>query len=148
MEIEEALVLKGEFVVEGKAVPVQFYEGKIVYGDKVIPLSFSTIAKVFRTDGKILSSGNFEGFSIEGSHTGTFLSQDQQLMLEVREYFRKRINLRGFHELFKAIKKIGKGSFASVYLAERLEDKLMVAVKAFSKEALREDEKGMLPLIN
>lgn len=78
----------------------------------------------------------------------TFLSDDQALMHEVRDFFRARVSLRGFHELFKAIKKIGKGSFASVYLAERLEDKKMMAVKAFSKEALREDEKGMAPLIN
>ena len=45
------------------------------------------------------------------------------------------MNQRGFHELFRAHKKIGKGNFASVYLAERLEDGLFFAVKAFSKEA-------------
>jgi serine/threonine protein kinase len=48
----------------------------------------------------------------------------------------KIMNQRGFHSLFKPIKKIGKGNFASVYLAERLEDKKLVAVKAFSKETL------------
>jgi calcium-dependent protein kinase len=36
--------------------------------------------------------------------------------------------------LFKAHKKIGKGNFASVYLAERHEDGKFFAVKAFSKE--------------
>jgi len=46
----------------------------------------------------------------------------------------KRINQRNFHKLFKAKKKIGKGAFATVYLAERLMDKRMFAVKAFSKE--------------
>lgn len=46
-----------------------------------------------------------------------------------------RLNQRGFHELFKPIKKIGKGNFASVYLAIRLEDEKKFAVKAFSKEA-------------
>jgi len=45
----------------------------------------------------------------------------------------KKINQRNFHKLFKAKKKIGKGAFASVYLAERLDDHRMVAVKAFSK---------------
>lgn len=45
----------------------------------------------------------------------------------------KRINQRNFHKLFKAKKKIGKGAFATVYLAERLRDHKMVAVKAFSK---------------
>jgi serine/threonine protein kinase len=28
----------------------------------------------------------------------------------------------GFHHMFKVFKKIGKGNFASVYLAERIED--------------------------
>jgi len=45
----------------------------------------------------------------------------------------KRINQRNFHKLFKAKKKIGKGAFATVYLAERLRDHKLVAVKAFSK---------------
>jgi calcium-dependent protein kinase len=45
----------------------------------------------------------------------------------------KKINQRNFHKLFKAKKKIGKGAFATVYLAERLRDHQMVAVKAFSK---------------
>ena len=38
--------------------------------------------------------------------------------------------------MFRPIRKIGKGNFASVYLAERYEDSKMVAVKAFSKQAL------------
>jgi len=37
--------------------------------------------------------------------------------------------------MFKPIKKIGKGNFASVYLAEKITDKEKYAVKAFSKEA-------------
>ena len=45
----------------------------------------------------------------------------------------KKINQRNFHKLFKAKRKIGKGAFAAVYLAERLTDNKMVAVKAFSK---------------
>jgi len=45
------------------------------------------------------------------------------------------MNQMGFHEKFKPIKKIGKGNFASVYLAEKIDDKGKYAVKAFSKEA-------------
>ena len=52
-----------------------------------------------------------------------------------RDSLAERINQRGFHELMKPIKKIGKGNFASVYLATRLEDQLKFAIKAFSKEA-------------
>ena len=34
-----------------------------------------------------------------------------------RSILKAKINQRGFHEQFKPIKKIGKGNFASVYLA-------------------------------
>ena len=54
----------------------------------------------------------------------------------------KKINQRNFHQLFKAKKKIGKGAFATVYLAERLTDKKLVAVKAFSKEKQYSGDKG------
>lgn len=42
---------------------------------------------------------------------------------------------RRFHEFYKGVKKIGKGNFASVYLTERVQDKMKFAVKAFQKEA-------------
>lgn len=60
----------------------------------------------------------------------------------------KKINQRNFHQLFKAKKKIGKGAFASVYLAERLTDQKMVAVKAFSKEKQFSGDKGKESLEN
>lgn len=44
------------------------------------------------------------------------------------------ITRENFHEFFKPIKKIGKGNFASVYLARDLNKKREVAVKAFMKE--------------
>jgi serine/threonine protein kinase len=44
------------------------------------------------------------------------------------------INQRGFHELFKPLRKLGKGNFASVYEVERLTDLRRFAVKAFSKQ--------------
>ena len=58
------------------------------------------------------------------------------------------MNQRGFHKLFKAKKRIGKGAFATVYLAERLRDKKMVAVKAFSKEKQFAGDKGRESLEN
>jgi serine/threonine protein kinase len=45
------------------------------------------------------------------------------------------LNQIGFHKLYKPIKKIGKGGFATVYEVERLTDKKKFAVKAFSKAA-------------
>ena len=40
----------------------------------------------------------------------------------------------GFHDIYRAIKKIGKGVTASVYKALRLTDRKEVAVKSFKKE--------------
>jgi len=64
-----------------------------------------------------------------------------------RKVLKDRLNQRGFHEQFKPIKKIGKGNFASVYLAEKLENKVNYAVKAFSKEAAYSEDKGKECLI-
>lgn len=44
--------------------------------------------------------------------------------------------LSSFHEKFTAIKMIGKGSFARVYLVENKETGQKFAVKAFSKDYL------------
>lgn len=49
---------------------------------------------------------------------------------------------------FNAIKMIGKGSFARVYLVEDKETKLKYAVKAFSKEYLLSQSKGKESLMN
>ena len=46
----------------------------------------------------------------------------------------KKLNQRNFHKLFKPIKKIGKGNFASVYLVFKYHDNTEYAVKAFSRE--------------
>ena len=45
------------------------------------------------------------------------------------------VTRRDFHEFFKPLKKIGRGNFATVYLAEDLKVNRHVAVKAFMKEA-------------
>jgi serine/threonine protein kinase len=52
------------------------------------------------------------------------------------------MNQRNFHQVFKPIKKIGKGNFASVYLVTKYEDKQLYAVKAFSKENEYADDRG------
>lgn len=41
-------------------------------------------------------------------------SVDEKLLIKWRDALRKIMNQRGFHELFRAHKKIGKGNFASV----------------------------------
>ena len=50
--------------------------------------------------------------------------------------------------MFKVFKKIGKGNFASVYLAERVEDGQQMAIKAFSKSVAYAEENGKEGLIN
>ena len=53
-----------------------------------------------------------------------------------------------FHGKFNAIKMIGKGSFARVYLVEEKETGIKYAVKAFSKECLLSQAKGRDSLLN
>lgn len=53
-----------------------------------------------------------------------------------------------FHLKFNAIKMIGKGSFARVYLVEDKETKTRYAVKAFSKEYMVSQSKGKESLMN
>ena len=53
-----------------------------------------------------------------------------------------------FHIRFDAIKMIGKGSFARVYLVEDKVTREQFAVKAFSKEYLLSQSKGKESLIN
>lgn len=47
-------------------------------------------------------------------------SNDSSLVYTWKHFLESKINQRSFHTLFKAKKQIGKGAFATVYLAERL----------------------------
>ena len=53
-----------------------------------------------------------------------------------------------FHGKFKALKIIGRGSFATVYLVENKESKQKYAVKAFHKEQVCKQPKGKDALVN
>lgn len=64
-----------------------------------------------------------------------------------RQILKGKANQRGFHEQFKPKKKIGKGNFASVYLAQKLDLGKSFAIKAFSKEAAYSEDKGKECLI-
>ena len=47
---------------------------------------------------------------------------------------KKKLNQKGFHELYKPWKKLGKGNFATVFSARKCENNNVYAVKALSKE--------------
>ena len=68
--------------------------------------------------------------------------EDPEGLIVLRNFLASRINQRGFHELFKPIKKIGKGNFASVYLVIKHENQKKYAVKAFSKEGTYSEQNG------
>jgi serine/threonine protein kinase len=59
---------------------------------------------------------------------------------EWESHLLKHITRTNFHEFFKPLRKIGKGNFATVYLAEDIRANRKVAIKAFMKEpAFRND---------
>ena len=65
-----------------------------------------------------------------------FIIQKQKKFDEWKDKFSKVFIQSNFHVRFDAIKMIGKGSFARVYLVEDKKTKEKFAVKAFSKEYL------------
>lgn len=76
-----------------------------------------------------------EVFFEKGDTKLTYQMASDEDLETLRIVLKLKLNQRGFHEQFKALDKIGKGNFASVYLVEKHEDKNRYAVKAFSKEA-------------
>lgn len=60
----------------------------------------------------------------------------------VSTFLKKKINTINFHFWYKAIKRIGKGNFATVYLVENRENGFQYAVKAFLKETIFAQKKG------
>ena len=72
-----------------------------------------------------ITPGKGIGIRMERAHSFNkveFHTSNKQTVEIWREILEKKINQRNFHQLFKAKKKIGKGAFATVYLAERLID--------------------------
>lgn len=77
-----------------------------------------------------------------------FWVSDEKLFKEWKRYLSRVFIQSDFHLKFNAMKMIGKGSFARVYLVEDKETKLKYAVKAFSKEYLLSQSKGKESLMN
>ena len=77
-----------------------------------------------------------------------FWVANEQLFKEWKKALTRVFIQSDFHVKFNAIKMIGKGSFARVYLVEDKETKAKFAVKAFSKEYLMSQSKGRESLMN
>lgn len=66
---------------------------------------------------KILNIFKISGFKfIVNDFFEEFQSSDDIMLQELKDIIRKKLNQCNFHEYYKAIKKIGKGNFASVFL--------------------------------
>ena len=77
-----------------------------------------------------------------------FILSDEKEFKEWKRQLSKVFIQSDFHTKFNAIKMIGKGSFARVYLVEDKDTMVKYAVKAFSKEYLLSQTKGKESLIN
>ncbi len=60
-----------------------------------------------------------EVFFEKGDTKLTYQLNSEEDISTWRLFLKIRLNQRGFHEQFKALDKIGKGNFASVYLVEK-----------------------------
>ncbi|CAK81836.1 unnamed protein product (macronuclear) [Paramecium tetraurelia] len=99
------------------------------------------------------SLGQIKGISLIkdlGNETITYKKYlgGEKIIKQWREYLSNRINQWQFHQMFKVYKKIGKGNFASVYLAQKIEDQKKMAIKAFSKQAAYAEEQGKEAIVN
>jgi serine/threonine protein kinase len=81
-------------------------------------------------------------FTKENCSSSCKLQAEVNVLIRWSGHLHQIMNHFGFHDNFKVFKKIGKGSFASVYLAERNSDKKQVAIKAFSKSIAYAEDRG------
>ena len=111
------LLLNSEAKLEGNPsiMNVEIYENGILFESMCIQFSF---------DLKFLIQEGTIKFEVSNKTTKSMIFElplnDEKLW---RNVLRKKINQKGFHEIFKPIKKIGKGSFATVFLVQKLETK-------------------------
>jgi len=83
------------------------------------------------------------GFKLtRGSDYTELFFKDPEDFHLLSPFLRKKLNIMNFHFWYKAIKKIGKGNFATVYLVESKETGFQYAVKAFLKDTLYSQKKG------
>lgn len=81
-------------------------------------------------------------------HEMLALYQQQEVAEQWQSELLKRLNQRNFKGSFQALKKLGKGNYASVYLCRRIRDGKLFAVKAFSKEQNYSQDSGKAAIVN
>ena len=91
------------------------------------------------------NSGSDEvyGFSLsKNGNTFEFTTKNESVFNAWIKSLKSICVLAPFHEQYKAVKMIGKGSFAKVYFVENKSDGKSYAVKAFTKEGIFISNKG------
>lgn len=84
-----------------------------------------------------LTNGPLSGFTLsKNGNTFEFTSKDDSIIKAWTDQLKGICVQATFHEEYKAIKMIGKGSFAKVYLVEAKSNGKQYAVKAFTKEGI------------
>ncbi|CAD8121324.1 unnamed protein product [Paramecium sonneborni] len=147
--------------VNGKQRVLYCYNKYLLYGKvgetakKYLKLDFDIKFEII--DEQIIRNGEEENcfgqiigiqFNYGIGMISSQLRGSENQIKELRNFLRSRINQLKFHKYFRVFKKIGKGNFATVYFAERIEDGQQFAVKAFSKQVAYNEENGKESIIN
>jgi tRNA A-37 threonylcarbamoyl transferase component Bud32 len=102
--------------------------------ESVLELSYARINVIASID-----ASHSYGFSLtKNGNTFEFYTSEQQTVNDWVQALREVCVFTSFHDDFKALKMIGSGTFAKVYLAESKITKKKYAVKAFNKEHIIE----------
>lgn len=76
-------------------------------------LKIQWILKIFRE--KQQKTHKLLGFKfVAGDYFEQYESKDEFLLHEIKEILKRKLNQMNFHDYYKAIKKLGRGNFASV----------------------------------
>jgi calcium-dependent protein kinase len=105
--------------------------------ESVLELSYARINVIASID-----ASHSYGFSLtKNGNTYEFYTADEQTANDWVHTLKQVCVFTRFHDDYKALKMIGNGTFAKVYLAESKRTKKMYAVKAFTKENIIEFDK-------
>jgi len=126
--------LQGMYALSNKLL-VFYVDEFSIAPESVLEIDYTRLVPV--------SQDNTHGFTITKHNlTFEFTTPNKQIADNWVNALRNVCVLSGFHDEYKAIKMIGKGSFAKVYLVESRSTNKQYAVKAFAKEAVIQTSKN------